>query len=274
LTAPTLWNFYALIGLYVAFGVVTSIFIALLSIYVPHCMRVASHDESTRVVSDASGTDDANKSPAAKKARRYGFAMSVFGMVASSVAAIVILAIVTALSGTLTGTTGQNAGLLVTTIVGFITVAASIGSFLGLPALPAKPTPAVGLWKSALHELFTPLKLLWVRKNMFVLLLAYTIYTDTSFATSSIVSQLYFTELTPSTLEFSLYSLATNIFNLVCLIAFYVLHQKFHFNLEKCMIFGYAWVLIVPVWGIIGIADQSSFGDKVTSITSPAGLSP
>jgi hypothetical protein len=53
--------------------------------------------------------------------------------------------------------------------------------------------------------------------------------------------------------------------------AFYGLHQKFQLNLEKCMIFGYASVLVVPVWGIIGIADQNSFGDKVKSMTYSAG---
>jgi len=41
LTTPTLANFNALFSLYVVFGIVTSILIALLNIYIPYCMRAA-----------------------------------------------------------------------------------------------------------------------------------------------------------------------------------------------------------------------------------------
>lgn len=80
--------------------------------------------------------------------------------------------------------------------------------YLGLPALV--PKPGKRQWKSWWVEMFMPLKDLFRRKNMALLLLSYTVYTDTVFAVSSITSQLFFVEIKPDALEISLYSLANS----------------------------------------------------------------
>ncbi|KAI1846241.1 hypothetical protein JX265_010618 [Neoarthrinium moseri] len=262
LTDPTITNFNALFALYVVFGVVTSILIALLNIYIPHCMRAAGHDLAANQLDEPSKPSHAYESPKEGKARKYGFAMTIFGMLANNISAALILAIVAILSGTLVGASQQSAGLLVTTVVGFVTVVAAVGSFLGLPALSAKPWPTNSPWTTAIVGILTPFKQLLRRKNMLFLLLAYTIYSDTNFALSSIISQLYFAEVHPDTLEFSLYILASNLFTVICTLAFYLVHRKLQFKLEKGLILGYGLILIVPIWGCIGIADQDKFGDK------------
>jgi hypothetical protein len=264
LTAPTLSNFNALFSLYVIFGIVTNIMIALLSIYIPHCMRTVNQDHSVSVSGGQSSSSDSHESPKESKARKYGFAMSIFGMLANSIAAVLIVGIIAIMSGTLPQSSQQSSGLLVNTIVGFITVFAAIGSFLGLPALPAKTWPTDHPWKTAIVEIFVPFRELLRRKNMLLLLVGYTVYTDTMFALLSIVGQLYYAEVQPNTLEFSLYSLVGNIFNVACTFAFYWGHRKFHFNLDKCLFVGYALMLILPVWGCIGISNQDRFGDKAS----------
>ena len=102
---------------------------------------------------------------------------------------------------------------------------------------------------------------------MAILLLSYTIYTDTSFALSSVTSQLYFTEVKPDALEYSLYSMAANIFGVVTALGFY-LWQTWRplFGLEYWLVIGYALILIVPIWGCIGLAGDIDFGFKVAII--------
>ena len=65
-----------------------------------------------------------------------------------------------------------------------------------------------------------PFKDLLTRKNMAAILVSYTIYTDSTFAVSSVISQLFIAEVRPSTLEFSLYSLAQSLFLMGCTLAF------------------------------------------------------
>ena len=113
--------------------------------------------------------------------------MPIWGAISTAVGGILALVVVIIPFQTLPGAEGQSAGLLVTTVVGFLTNAGSIVTYLGLPAIPAKPRKD---WKAWWIELFTPLKDLLQRRNMAVLLLSYTIYTDTVFALSSVTSQL------------------------------------------------------------------------------------
>jgi len=113
--------------------------------------------------------------------------MSIWGAISTAVGGILALVVVIILSQTLPGAEGQSAGLLVTTVVGFLTIAGSIVTYLGLLAIPVKPKKD---WKAWWIELFTPLKDLLQRRNMAVLLLSYTINTDTVFALSSVTSQL------------------------------------------------------------------------------------
>ena len=143
--------------------------------------------------------------------------MSIWGAISPAVGGILALVVVIILSQTLPGAEGQSAGLLVTTVVGFLTIAGSIATYLGLPTIPVKPKKD---WKAWLIELFTPLKDLLQRRNMAVLLPSYTIYTDTVFASSFVTSQLYFVGVKPDTLEYSLYSMAFNIVGAVTTLGF------------------------------------------------------
>lgn len=265
-TTPAYWlkdvslsDFNSLIALYVVFGVFTFILIALLNIYIPHCMRVAREKEAAMSQPTESPPADGGKS------REYGFSMSIFGTLANGLSATLMLVIVIIIARTIPGPDGQTSGLLVTTIIGFVTVAGSMVSYYGLPDLPAKSYPEAGGWKGALLELLTPYReMLLRRRNMMFLLVAYTIYTDSLFALFSVTGQLYYTELKPDTLEYSLYSLSGNLYSIVFTLMFYVLQRRFQWDLGKCMIFGYALILVVPVWGCIGLASNINFGFKVS----------
>lgn len=262
----TLSNFNSFIALYVIFGVLTFILIALINIYIPHCMRLVKQKEAAATPAADTPSNHEKRRESSRTPRTYGFAMSIFGSLAVALSATLMLVIVIVIARTLPGPNGQSAGLLVTTIIGFLTMAGALGAYFGLPALPTKPYPAVGGWKSALVELFTPYREMFLRKrNMLFLLLAFTIYSDTLFALFSIIGQLYFIEIKPDTLEYSLYSLSGNLYSLVLTTAFYLLQRRFQWDLGKCLIFGYALMLIVPVWGCIGLAGNVDFGFKAST---------
>jgi Vacuole effluxer Atg22 like len=259
-------NFNSFIALYVIFGVLTFILIALLNVYIPHCMRLVKQKEAVATPGADTPSNHEQRSGSSRVARNYGFSMSIFGSLAVALSATLMLVIVIVIARTLPGPNGQSAGLLVTTIIGFLTMAGALGAYFGLPALPTKPYPEVSGRKTALLELFTPYREMLLRKrNMLFLLLAYTIYTDTLFAVFSITGQLYFTEIKPDTLEYSLYSLSGNLYSLILTMAFYLLQRRFQWDLAKCLIFGYALMLIVPVWGCIGLAGNVDFGFKAST---------
>lgn len=94
------------------------------------------------------------------------------------------------------------------------------------------------------------------------MLIAYTIYTDATFAMSSITSQLYIAEVHPSTLEYSLYSLAQNLFQIGCLLMFLTIFHFSRVRLNAWLFVGYLMILIIPVWGMIGLSSVN-FGFKV-----------
>ncbi|KIX01250.1 uncharacterized protein Z518_08975 [Rhinocladiella mackenziei CBS 650.93] len=188
--------------------------------------------------------------------------MSVFGLIANSLGAVVTIVIVIILSATLSGGSAQTAGLLVTTVVGFITVAGSIVAFLGLPAVPSKPTSNLkGSWSRPILDFFIPFKDLLLRKNMLALLVSYTIYTDSTFTLISIVGQLFVAEVHPSTLEYSLYSLSQSLLSIGCTVAFFVIRPYIRIKLETWLIMGYALILLIPAWGCIGLSSVD-FGFK------------
>ncbi|KAF2763360.1 hypothetical protein EJ05DRAFT_496194 [Pseudovirgaria hyperparasitica] len=281
LRISTLRAFNSLFALSVLFGIISSVLIALLNIYIPHCMRTATPGNIDEEISPDSKTNvslNNHSSKAvtekAKAERAYGFTMSIFAMLTNNIAGILILVVTIILSTTLPLTSQQSAGLLVSTIVGCITLAGALPSWLGLPQLPTKPYPATHKWYTALLQILTPFRALLANPNMLLLLLAYTVYTDTTFATASIIGQLYYSELTPNTLEYSLYSLATYIFFVICTTAFYAAHRRWKFTLEKCFVAGYAIILLVPIWGIIGIARQDAFGYKVSRTLSSSSSFP
>ncbi|KAF7311958.1 Autophagy-related protein [Mycena indigotica] len=250
LTAPTLANFNTLFAIFVVYGVITVIFMALLNVYIPHYMRSANESVSA--------------SPSMQ--RKMGFVISSIGMVFSNISGVIMLGVIALLSAYLPTAEQQSAGLLVTTIVGFITVVAALGSYLGLPTLPARAPPADDgpLWKSAVLELLTPFRKLLHAPNMLILLLAYTIYTDTQFALISIINQLFFVTLAPNTLEYTLFTLAGQAFVIIATLALVWVQRVWgkKLNLERCLLVGYAMLLVVPVWCCIGMSHQNAFGNK------------
>jgi hypothetical protein len=261
-------NFKSLIALYVVFGVITFVLVALLNIYIPHCMRqVNEHvNAAQEVPSDNDGSPQAAKSVQNKKARRYGFAMSLFGQLGVYIAGALMLIITTILSATLSSSSSQSAGLLVTTIIGFVTIAGSVICYLGLPTLPTKALPTGSGITAILQSMLLPFRDLLVRrKNLLLLLVAYTVYTDTTFALSSITGQLFFAELRPSTLEFSLYTLAGTLFAIFSILVFFFLQRWAHLLLEPCLLAGYCLLILVPAWGCIGLASVD-FGFKVRAL--------
>jgi MFS-type transporter involved in bile tolerance (Atg22 family) len=271
--------FNALMALYVIYAVITYIITVVFNMFIPHCMRTAGGDDlinassSQQAFDDEAKTSNTNvnaleggiKTSKSSKIRKYGFMMSIWGSISTAAGGVLALVVVIILSQTLPGEDGQSAGLLVTTVVGFITIAGSIVTYLGLPDIESKPKKD---WKAWWVELATPLKDLLQRRNMTVLLLSYTIYTDTVFALNSIISQLYFAEIQPNTLEYSLYSMAFTIFGAVTTLAFYLWQiWRPPFSLENWLVIGYALILIIPIWGCIGLADNVNFGFKVTILS-------
>jgi hypothetical protein len=268
-------------ALYVVYAVITYIISALLSIYIPHCMRSVDentiagfsggheplHKESSPInelktpENEINTLADETRTLESPKNRKYGFKMSILGGVGTTIGGILALLLVIILSQTLSPADGQTAGLLITTVVGFTTLAGSAVAYFGLPVVPAKER---GNWKSWWLELVTPFEDLLSRKNMLALLLSYTIYTDTSFALNSVTSQLYFAEVKPDTLEYSLYTIASNLFQLGCTMGFFGLQIWWPpFNLERWLIVGYGLILIIPIWGSIGLAGNIDFGFRV-----------
>ena len=100
-----------------------------------------------------------------------------------------------------------------------------------------------------------------------MLLISFTIYTDTQFAIGSVTSQLFVLEIRPGTLEYSLYSLCQVLCIIGCNVFFLGIQPLLPVSLEAWLISGYALSVIIPIWGIIGFADID-FGFKVSSSLS------
>ena len=99
---------------------------------------------------------------------------------------------------------------------------------------------------------------------MALLLISFTIYTDTTYAISSVTNQLFIAEVRPDTLEVSLYALASTISGVVCTVGFMWVRPFVPIRLESWLLIGYGIIILIPIWGCIGIADVS-FGYKVSS---------
>lgn len=155
-------------GVHVAFFIVTLIIVALLNIYIPHCMReVGKKDDRPEGIDNNGGRPlvlpksrfllTSPLGEAGAKRRRYGFSMTVFGTINSIAGGVVMLVITIILSTTLDGAAAESrydrsctfdaaslpnssSGLIVTTAVGFVTVAGSAVAYAGLPILPSKST--------------------------------------------------------------------------------------------------------------------------------------
>lgn len=260
----SLGAFQAMEALWVLYAILTYILMALLNIYIPHCMRQAGQ-KNTQNISEPSSKENKHGGSQVSTSRRYGFAMSIFGTVANFAAGTVMLTMAVILIVALSGTAAQTAGLLITTITGFVTIFGSVVAFFGLPVLPSLPTSSLLQdWKAPVIEFLAPLKDLFVRKDLLFLLISYTIYTDAVFALYSVTGQIFFVTIKPSALEYSLYTLTQYIFCVICILAFYLVQQYWRpFSFESCLIVGYALILVVPAWGCIGLAKNANFGFKV-----------
>ncbi|CZS99427.1 uncharacterized protein RAG0_07746 [Rhynchosporium agropyri] len=248
--------FHVLCTLYVVFAVIAYIITIVFSIFIPHCMRTAVEREGiatplsqqtliqdTKNLADIKPREDGASTTKASISRKYGFKMSIFGTFGTAMGGIIALLVVIILYKTIPGTDGQSAGLLVTMI-----------------PFPARPKDN---WKAWWAELFTPLKDMGKRKNMAALLLSYTSYVDTLFVLSSVTGQLYFVEILPDALEFTLYTMATTIFGAITTLAFYSLQVwRPPFKIEQRLVIGYSLVLVIPIWGRIELADDINFGFK------------
>ncbi|KAK7963395.1 hypothetical protein PG988_010369 [Apiospora saccharicola] len=258
---PTVTAFNALMALYVVYAITTYVIVVVFNMFIPHCMRtsassgaVTSGPVPKAPIADANSLESqanvGDMTPA--QSRGYGFKMSIWGSVGTFAGGIIALVVAIILSQTRPAVAAQSSGLLLTTASGFITVVGAVVIYHGLPRAGAEARQAA----VECVDLFR-------RKNMALLLLSYTIYTDTVFAVSSVTSQLFFTEMKPDALEISLYSLANSLFGAVTVIAFFFWQDwRPPFSLESWLIIGYAMILIVPVWGCIGLSEAVDFGFK------------
>ncbi|KAJ9609001.1 hypothetical protein H2200_006772 [Cladophialophora chaetospira] len=260
LSIPVYWlqhftvsDFQYLSGIAITFGIATMITGSLLNVYVPYCMRNAdAANTGTDLLHDAPMKRIGNEDNT--RGRSYGFVMSILGSVTNYVGSILMLVLGIILSRTLSGNAAQTAGLLITTIVGFLTVVGSAVAYRGFPPIPARPR-SKGNWFRPILELFKPFNDLVVRKNMSALLVSYTVYTDCTIAISSVVSQLFLAEIHPSALEWSLYSLAASLTGLLCPLIFLWIRPWVKVRLETWLLGGYILILVIPVWGCVGLAN-------------------
>ena len=121
-----------------------------------------------------------------------------------------------------------------------------------------------------LKPVLRPIRDLTTRRSLGALLIAYTIFVDSLFAVSSVTSQLFISEVHPDALEYSLYSLAQTLLQAILPILFLGIQTHLSIRLETWMIIGYVLILIVPIWGCIGLSNID-FGFKVsTTSTRPS----
>jgi MFS-type transporter involved in bile tolerance (Atg22 family) len=97
---------------------------------------------------------------------------------------------------------------------------------------------------------------------MALLLVSFTIYNDCSYAILSVTGQLFYAEVKPGTLEYTLYALAATISGVIAALGFIWVRPHVPIRLETWLLIAYGLLLIQPAWGCIGFADIN-FGLKV-----------
>jgi len=137
-----------------------------------------------------------------------------------------------------------------------------------------KPFVTNDISLTCILTVLAPFRDLSKRRSMAALLISFTIYTDTTYAISSVTSQLFVLEIMPGTLEISLYALASTISGVICTVGFMALRPYVPFRLETWLLIGYGIMILIPVWGSIGLAAgvvnfgfKVSFDTKLTSST-------
>lgn len=109
------------------------------------------------------------------------------------------------------------------------------------------------------------MKDLWSNKTAAGLLVGYTAYMDTTFAQSSVLSQLFILTVKPDIVEFSLYSLSFNAMCIIVSLIWFWVRPKTPIRMRSWLIFGYFVNVIPALWGSIGISENVGIGFKVSS---------
>ncbi|KAI1743765.1 hypothetical protein F4680DRAFT_319386 [Xylaria scruposa] len=256
-----LMTFNTLSGLYVVFNVIGFIAGAWMNIFIPFVMHKSEGSESL-----SSQRPSNNDEGLARKAIRDGVKMGVWGSNGLSAGQIVLYVI----SLGLTFVSATYAGLYTTTAAGALCIIISLIAWRLLPAPKPKSSQKE---KSTREWLMLPLatfsllfRQIWEYPESFKYLLAYTVYTDTLFAFSSVTSQLFNLNIRPSLREFTYYSLvqpgAAIISATIFLYVRPTLKNALGITLRHWTIVCYALTCFCALWCAIGISPSVSIGFK------------
>ncbi|KAK0545662.1 hypothetical protein OC845_005011 [Tilletia horrida] len=281
LTGFDLHTFNVYAGIYVTFNIFGFLVQVWGKIFIPYLMYAAERAPEdvvvhhaaleTDVASAASATTQDNDAVRRTKREEAGLSMNLWGSNALNGSQILILLITLGVSYV----AAANAGLYMVTAGGIVCC------ILVLAAGPFLPTPLRSNAKRG-HEtrkepwsrlLLIPFKtfrdlLTGLRRypEAFKYLLAYTIYTDTTFAFGSVTGQLFNLNIRPTTREYTAYSIvgpATSI--LVATVFVYIfpyLHRHVGLTLTRWTALAYGLNLFVAFWACIGISASASVGFK------------
>ncbi|KAL9934169.1 hypothetical protein V8E36_007251 [Tilletia maclaganii] len=287
LTGYALRTFNIFAALYVVFNIFGFLCQAWGKVFIPFLMY-AAEDASPEVVvaqphqPDQAPVDEDTDQVKRDKREAAGLSMSLWGYNALNGSQIII----TIIAIGVTYASATNAGLYLTTAGGVICI------LLALIAGPFLPAPRRQRAQYESHTfawiITTPLQtfadlFIGLRRypEAFKVLLAYTIYTDTTFAFGSVTGQLFNLNVRPSIREFSAYSIvgpATSILVSSTLVwTFPVLQRRLNLTLRWWTVVAYSLNLFVAVWACIGISEASQVGFKhrwefyLTSVIQNAG---
>lgn len=257
-----LMTFNTLSGLYVVFNVIGFVAGAWMNIFIPFVMHEPEEMESP----SPQQLSNNNNEDLGRKAIQNGMRMGVWGANGLSAGQIVLLLI----SLGLTFVSAAYAGLYTTTGAGALCIVISLVAWRLLPA-PKPKSRQEG--KTAREWLMLPLatfsllfRQIWEYPESFKYLLAYTVYTDTVFAFSSVTSQLFNLNIRPSLREFTYYSLVQPVAAIISALVFlYVrptMKNYFGMTLRYWTVLCYAVTCFCALWCAIGISPSASIGFK------------
>ncbi|KAI1164071.1 hypothetical protein F5B18DRAFT_616798 [Nemania serpens] len=260
LRGSDLTTFNTLSGLYVVFNVIGFIAGAWMNIFIPFVMH--SSEEATSP-SDHQSTDDENT---AKRAIEDSVRMSVWGSNGLSAGQILMLVI----SIALTFVSASYAGLYTTTGAGGLCIVITLVAWRLLPAPEPKSREegrTIGEWLVLpLKTFYLLFQQIWEYPESFKYLLAYTVYNDTTFAFSSVTSQLFNLNIRPSLLEFTAYSLVQPVAAVISATAFLyarpILRKRLGMTLRHWTVICYGITCFCALWGAIGISPSATIGFK------------
>ncbi|KAJ2984822.1 hypothetical protein NUW58_g5857 [Xylaria curta] len=254
-------TFNALSALYVVFNVIGFIAGAWQSVFIPYVMNKSEEMESQSSQQSLNNNEDLGK-----RAIEDGVRMGVWGSNGLSAGQISLFVI----SIGLTFASESYAGLYTTTAAGALCIVLSLVAW---PLLPAPRPKSRQEAKSIRTWLMLPLRTflllwrqIWTYPECFKWLLAYTVYTDTVFAFSSVTSQLFNLNIRPSLREFTYYSLVQPVAAILSATAFMylrpVMKRYIGLTLRYWTVFCYALTCFCALWCAIGISPSASIGFK------------